>query len=42
MPDQLERWEEEAKGVINTPFTNANVAKWRDRTVAADMPEFDP
>jgi hypothetical protein len=44
LPDQLDEWEaKHANRAIQAPFTNTNVAKWRDEpTVAEAVVDFDP
>ena len=42
MPEQLEMWKEKHDKPIKAPFTNANLAAWRDDPKAVESADFDP
>lgn len=42
MPEQLEEWRSKSTLPIQAPFTNENVARWRDEPKAIESADFDP
>jgi len=42
LPDELDLAKEQQKTVMQLPFTNDNVSKWRDDQRAIDTADFDP
>merc|ERR1719345_278216 len=42
LPEELEMYQEKHSVPMQLPFSDANVAKWRDEPKATDSADFDP